>query len=129
MCIRNKGYQWTESSAGCFRGYIQPSGYPIPLRGEEALQYLSRANSFEGFLSLLNDLDGIYVIALWQEDGTVWAAVDSTRSIPLYYWPLSLRQWGRHPGGFRNSQRGGGSHCLGGTFLLRLYRRLPHRLF
>lgn len=85
MCIRNKGYQWTESSAGCFRGYIQPSGYPIPLRGEEALQYLSRANSFEGFLSLLNDLDGIYVIALWQEDGTVWAAVDSTRSIPLYY--------------------------------------------
>lgn len=85
ICTRNKGYQWSESSVGCFRGYLQLSSHLIPLRGEDALQYLSRVDSFEDFLSLLKNLDGIYAAILRREDGTVWAAVDIARSMPLYY--------------------------------------------
>lgn len=85
FCKNNHGYQWTELSEGCFRGYLQLPEDPRPLRGEEALQYLSRAKSFEGFQSLLKGLDGCFAAALRREGGSVWAAVDSARSMPLYY--------------------------------------------
>lgn len=85
FCKKNNGYRWTELPGGCFKGYIQPPGCPEPLRGEEALRHFARAESFEGFLDLLKGLDGLYAVVLRREDGGVWAAVDTVRSMPLYY--------------------------------------------
>lgn len=85
LCVRNNGYQWTELAGGYFKGYLQPSGHPNPLRGKDALLYLSQADSFEDFLELLKDLDGLYAVILRREAGTIWAAVDIARSMPLYY--------------------------------------------
>ena len=85
FCTRNNGYQWTELPAGCFRGYFQLPSRPEPLRGKEALCCLSQAESFEGFQALLKDLDGSFSVILRREDGSIWAAVDSARSMPLYY--------------------------------------------
>lgn len=85
FCRRNNGYQWTELPEGCFKGYLQLPGNLKPLRGEDALQCLSQAASFESFQELLKGLDGLYAVILRREDGTVWAAVDAARSIPLYY--------------------------------------------
>lgn len=85
LCQKHSGYKWTELPIGCFKGYLQLSGNPKPLRGGEVLQYLSQAEDFKGFQALLRGLDGLYSIILRRRDGTVWAAVDTARSMPLYY--------------------------------------------
>jgi len=85
LCRKNGGYKWTEQPGGCFRGYIQLPGDPKPLRGEAAIQYFARADSFARFQEFLEAADGCFSIVLHLEDGTVWAAVDAARSMPLYY--------------------------------------------
>ena len=82
---KNDGYKWTELPEGCFRGYLQPPGDPRPLRSEEAVRYLARAESFARFQELLKETDGCFAIVLRRKDGSVWAAVDAARSMPLYY--------------------------------------------
>ncbi len=85
LCRNNNGYKWTERPGGCFRGYIQLPGNPKPLRGEAAIQYFAQADSFARFRELLKAVDGCFAIVILQADGTVWAAVDAARSMPLYY--------------------------------------------
>lgn len=85
ICKGNHGYKWTENVKGCFKGYLQVSGDPKPLRGEAAIQYFVQANSFTCFQELLKAVDGCFAIVLSRADGTVWAAVDTARSMPLYY--------------------------------------------
>ena len=85
FCVNNRGYKWTELPEGCFKGYLQLDRDPRPLRGEEAVRYLAQADSFERFQALLKEADGCFSAVLRREDGSVWAAVDAARTMPLYY--------------------------------------------
>lgn len=83
LCTKRRGYEWTNSEKGCFRGYVQVSG-GIVLRGREAVEYFAQATDFESFQRLLQTIDGCFSVIVTKGKKT-WAAVDIARSMPLYY--------------------------------------------
>ena len=85
LCIRNKGYKWSEHEGSFFKGYVQLyDEADTVLREREAIDYFSSAKNFEEFTTKLKECDGVYSVII-RKDGKYWAAVDIARSMPLYY--------------------------------------------
>lgn len=80
------GYKWTNNEHIYFKGYFQfiNDEDAKVFKDEKALSYLGSIKTLEDFKSFLTKIDGLFCIII--NDGRkVWAAVDSSRSLPLYY--------------------------------------------
>ena len=50
LCVKNRGYKWTEHDGSYFRGYIQLyDDADTVLREREAIDYFASAGNFEEF--------------------------------------------------------------------------------
>ena len=85
ICVKDKGYKWSEYDGSFFRGYVQLYDEDdTVLRGREAVDYFASAGNFEDFTVKLKECDGVFAVIVRKND-SCWAAVDAARSMPLYY--------------------------------------------
>jgi asparagine synthase (glutamine-hydrolysing) len=79
---RNLGFSWHQSLRYAVKGYANCDG--IMRRGEALCSYFTRAQSIEEFAALLRAANGCFAVIGQLGRDTV-AAVDTVRSIPLFY--------------------------------------------
>lgn len=79
---KNGGYSWEHDDNNYIRGFFIIKDEIF--RGKKALFYLSQIQTEKEFFSFLQSCDGIFSIIL-KRTNYCCAAVDISRSIPLYY--------------------------------------------
>jgi len=81
----NKGYRWFSKNDVFVKGYIFISENRL-LKEDLLIDYFSEIQSFAEFQSKLQQANGIFSVIV-KNQNTLWAASDTTRSFPLfYYW-------------------------------------------
>ncbi len=85
LLTERSAYPWYTENGISVRGYFQLKADPaVVYKAASACAYFSKADGFDGFLALLEAVDGVFSVVVAREN-TVWAAVDRARSMPLYY--------------------------------------------
>jgi asparagine synthase (glutamine-hydrolysing) len=80
----NKGYKWFSENEIFVKGYIFTPDNCL-LKEKSLINYFSDVHSFSNFQAKLRDANGLFSVLIKRGD-TLWAAVDSTRSFPLFYY-------------------------------------------
>lgn len=78
----NYGYKWYSANGISVRGYVLRNGEVY--RDAQIAALLASVDSFDGFRSFLSEIDGCYCLVI-NRNNRIFAAVDSSRSMPLYY--------------------------------------------
>lgn len=77
----NKGFKWYTNEKCNFKGYFYyKDNY---YEKEDALDLLSRIDSYDEFRNLINQINGCFAIII--KSNQIWIAVDIARSIPIFY--------------------------------------------
>lgn len=85
LLTKKRAYPWHRENGIFVRGYFQLKADPaVVYKAASACAYFAQADCFDGFLALLEAVDGVFSVVVAREN-TVWAAVDRARSMPLYY--------------------------------------------
>ena len=82
--VYNKGYKWTNAKNISVKGYLFTAENKL-LKENEFVDYLTTLKTFDEFKSFLKEANGIFSIVIKNGNG-IWAAIDSTRSFPLFYY-------------------------------------------
>jgi asparagine synthase (glutamine-hydrolysing) len=80
----NKGYKWFSENEIFVKGYIITSDDRL-LKGKTLIDYFSGVHSFSDFQAKLQDANGLFTVLI-KRKYSLWAAIDSARSFPLFYY-------------------------------------------
>jgi asparagine synthase (glutamine-hydrolysing) len=80
----NRGYKWFAKGNIFVKGFIFTPDNQL-LREENLITYFSDIHSFSDFQTKLQQANGLFAVVIKRGD-TLWAAIDSTRSFPLFYY-------------------------------------------
>lgn len=83
ICNNNRGYKWISEDGIYFKGFILTENGSA-LRGNMAIDFFKRADSYEKFIKSLKSVEGCFSVIICNADET-WAAVDIERTMPIYY--------------------------------------------
>lgn len=81
----NYGYKWTNHNRVSFKGYIQNRISGMVFKALDATKQFECINSLEELTDYLKLVEGVFSVVIECDDGTILAAVDRSRSMPLYY--------------------------------------------
>ena len=77
----NKGFQWNIKGNLSYKGYFEPS---IEDSENEIINSLLATENFDDFVGAIRNIHGCFSI-IFQKNDEVWTAVDTARSIPLFF--------------------------------------------
>jgi len=80
----NKAYKWFSENDVFVKGYIFTSNNQL-LREKDLIDYFSGLNVFSDFQTKLQQANGLFSVII-KKQNTLWAASDTTRSFPLFYY-------------------------------------------
>jgi len=80
----NKGYRWFNKNDIFVKGYIFTPDNQL-LKGNALVNYFSDLHTFSDFVTKLRQSNGLFSVII-KKDNTLWAASDTTRSFPLFYY-------------------------------------------
>lgn len=81
-----KSYKWFSNGRIYFKGYFQYDNDKLhhAYREIAAIDELVKIEDYKGFIDFLTQIDGCFSVII-EKDNSVWAAVDISRSLPIYY--------------------------------------------
>ncbi|KAA6301422.1 MAG: hypothetical protein EZS26_002409 [Candidatus Ordinivivax streblomastigis] len=82
--VYNSGYQWVKKEDVYVKGFIFTPDNQL-LRAEQLADYFSNISSFHVFQERLQQANGLFSVVV-KKGNILWAAVDTTRSFPLFYY-------------------------------------------
>jgi len=80
----NRGYEWFSKNDIFVKGYILTFDDRL-LRNNDLVNYFSGIHSFSDFRTKLQQANGLFSVII-KKQNTLWAASDTTRSFPLFYY-------------------------------------------
>jgi asparagine synthase (glutamine-hydrolysing) len=80
----SKGYKWFRRNNEFAKGYVFTPDSRL-LKGAQLLDYFVESKSFAEFQEKAKAANGLFSVVI-QRDNFLWAAIDTARSFPLFYY-------------------------------------------